>query len=78
MLITVIAALVLFAVFMKLHSRHRKPLKAAAANMVLGVATLLLAASLVSAAIDFRTVFVALTLGVPGTVLVVLETLITG
>jgi hypothetical protein len=78
MLIPVILAAVLFAGFMYLHSRHRKPLKAAVANMILGVATLILAAPFASASVNLYTVFISLTLGVPGTILVVLEALISG
>jgi hypothetical protein len=73
---TAVLAIVLFAGFLKLHSRHRRPLKAAVANMILGVSTLILAAPLAEAAVNLYTVFLVLTLGVPGTMLVIVGTLI--
>jgi len=72
MLIIIISAVVLFAAFLLLHSRHRKPAAAAVANMVLGSATLALFAPFAGAAVNLHTLFISLTLGVPGTLAVVL------
>jgi len=70
--ILIVTAIVLFAVFLKTHSRRKKPAKAAIINMILGSSSLVLSAAVFSAAVNVYTMFVALTLGVPGTVLVVL------
>ena len=72
MLIIIISAIILFAVFLFSHSRHKTPAKAAVANMVLGVLSLVLFAPIVSGAVNIYTVFTVLTLGLPGTVLVIL------
>jgi hypothetical protein len=69
-LIAIILAVVLFSVFMILHCRHKSPAKAAVMNMLLGVLSLAVSAPLFGAAVNVYTVFTALTLGVPGTVLV--------
>jgi amino acid transporter len=68
----IITAITLFIIFMRLHSQHRKPAKAAIANMVLGVSALILIAPLTSVAINVYTVFTVLTLGVPGALLITL------
>ena len=71
-IITGLVLLILFTIFLKVHSRHKKPLKAAVINMFAGVSALVLVAPLASAAVNVYTVFTALALGVPGAVLVVL------
>ncbi|MCL2754931.1 MAG: hypothetical protein FWD35_04355 [Oscillospiraceae bacterium] len=73
---TITTAVILFFAFLSLHSRHRKPAAAACVNMILGAGTLILAAPLAGVAVNLYTLFAALTLGVPGTVAVVLGTLI--
>jgi hypothetical protein len=78
MLIIAVIALVMFAVFLRAHSKHKSPAKAAISNMVLGVLSLALFAPIVSAAVNVYTVFVALTLGIPGTALVVLGSIVFG
>ena len=76
MVILIILAVVLLGAFLVLHSKHKSPAKAAIANMVLGAASLVLIAPLVSAAVNLYTVFTALTLGLPGTLLVALGTVL--
>jgi hypothetical protein len=70
----VIITIILFIVFLKTHSKHKSPAAAAIINMVLGVLSLSIAAPFADAAVNVYTVFTALTLGVPGTVLVILCT----
>jgi predicted membrane channel-forming protein YqfA (hemolysin III family) len=72
----ILLAVALFAVFMRAHSRHKTPAKAAVVNMILGVLTLAVIAPILSVAVNWFTVFVALTLGVPGTALITLVALI--
>ena len=71
-LVIVITAIILFAVFLSTHSRHKTPAKSAIANMVLGVLSLVLFAPILSVSVNVYTVFTALTLGLPGTALVLL------
>ncbi|MCL2036240.1 MAG: hypothetical protein FWG83_02485 [Oscillospiraceae bacterium] len=71
-----VIAVILFALFLKIHSRHKEPSKAALANMFLGVLSLIFVAPLVSASVNFCTVFTSLTLGLPGTTLVAIMSLI--
>jgi hypothetical protein len=75
-LIIIFFAAVMFTVFLKGHSRHKFPCVSAIAGMTLGVISLVLIAPVVSAAVNVYTVFAALTLGIPGTLLVVLVTFI--
>jgi hypothetical protein len=70
-IILILSAVVLFSVFLAAHSRHRSPAKSAIVNMVTGVLSLAIIAPIASVAVNLFTVFAALTLGVPGTALVV-------
>ncbi|MCL1831979.1 MAG: pro-sigmaK processing inhibitor BofA family protein [Oscillospiraceae bacterium] len=60
----------MFTFFMAIHARHKKPLKSAVVSMTTGVAALAVAAYALSVTVNIYTVFAALTLGVPGAVLV--------
>ena len=66
---------ILFGFFILIHAKHKSPLKAASANMTLGTISLIAAALTVGAAVNVYTMFVALTLGVPGGVLIAVATL---
>jgi len=70
-IILIITAVILFAVFIKAHSRRKSPARAAIANMVLGTLLLVLVSPLIDSAINIYTMFAALTLGIPGVVVVV-------
>ena len=74
MAVIIIVFVILSGIFIKLHSKHKKPLRAAVGNMVLGTASLLTASILLSVKVNMFTMFISLTLGVPGTILVVLGT----
>ena len=79
MLIIIIAAIVaiaLFALFLRVHSRQKRPAKSAILHMSLGSAGLVIAAIVTPVAVNVYTMFAALTLGIPGTVLVVLGNLL--
>jgi hypothetical protein len=76
MIVLIITAIVLFIVFIRTHSRHRRPGFAAVANMALGVGALVLFAPLTSASVNLLTVFAALTLGLPGVALVLLGSVV--
>ena len=65
-----------FTFFIILHSRHKKPLPAAIANMVLGISGLILIAAFIPVSVNIYTVFTALTLSLPGVILVALGTLL--
>jgi low temperature requirement protein LtrA len=67
--IFIIIAAILLAVFMRAHFRHKSPAKAAVSNMILGAAALVLITPIATVAVNVYTVFAALTLGVPGVVL---------
>jgi len=75
--ITIITGIILFAVFMRTHSKHRRPALAAIANMLLGTAGLI-AASMIFGGIrvNIYTVFAALTLGLPGAAAITIVKLI--
>ena len=75
--VLVIVAIVLFAVFLKTHSKHKSPARSAIMNMALGVLSLSIVAPLISVTVSVYTVFVTLTLGVPGTLLVVIGNFLT-
>jgi len=77
-LIIIITAIILFAIFFIAHSQHKTPAKSAVANMVLGVLSLVLFAPILSVSVNIYTVFAALTLGLPGTALVVLCSVLIG
>jgi len=78
MLVLIIVGLVLLVMFLIVHSKSKSPAKTAVANMVAGVLSLVLFAPVVSASVNIYTVFAALTMGVPGTALVVLGTVLVG
>jgi len=65
----------MFAVFISVHAKHKNPLKAAAGNMILGTLSLMLAARIIGVPVNLYTMFTALTLGMPGTVLAAIGTL---
>ena len=69
MRILIILGAILFIVFIKAHSRHKKPLRAAVISMVPGVLSLVLIAPVISLPVNVYTVFVSLTLGIAGTAL---------
>jgi hypothetical protein len=75
-ILLIMIAAVLFAVFLKIHSRHKSPAKAAIANMIIGVLTLAVIAPIASLTVNVYTVFLSLTLGIPGTALVVVTNLL--
>ncbi|MCL2037278.1 MAG: hypothetical protein FWG83_07855, partial [Oscillospiraceae bacterium] len=64
MLLLIITAIVLFIIFLKTHSKHKKPVQAATANMIMGVVSLVLASSIFSVTVNVYTVFISLTLGI--------------
>ncbi|MCL2633731.1 MAG: hypothetical protein FWD34_04365 [Oscillospiraceae bacterium] len=74
--LVIITAIVLFAVFMKTHSLHKKPLQTAIVNMLLSTGTLLAVSAFLPVNVNIYTMFIALTLGIPGNVLVILGTLL--
>ena len=68
-LVLILVMIVLFAVFIKTHSRHRFPARIAVANMLLGTVTLAGVSVVFSVTVNFYTTFLSLTLGVPGVLL---------
>jgi len=72
----IITALILFAVFLKTHSKHKTPAKAAIVNMLLGTATLILISPLADAPVNIYTMFTVLTLGIPGTILIAIGAIV--
>jgi len=69
----IITGALLFAVFMKIHARHRTPAKAAVFNMLAGTAALCAAAFMFGGIrVNVFTEFAALTLGLPGVALIML------
>jgi len=69
----IIVGAALFAVFMKTHARHRSPAKAAVTNMLLGAGSLCAASLFLGGiSVNLFTTFAALTLGLPGTALIIL------
>jgi len=64
----IIAGIILVSLFMKTHARHRSPAKAAVVNMMPYTEALFAAAAFFGTVrVNMYTVFVALTLGLPGT-----------
>ena len=64
-------AIAMLILFLRLHMGHRKPVRAAVCNMLLGVGALVAVAAVFDTlSVNVGTVFVSLTLGVPGVVLV--------
>jgi amino acid transporter len=71
MILTIGFAVALFAMFLYIHSRHKSPVFAAITNMILGVTSLVLLAPSVEAEVNLHSVFLSLTLGLPGALLTI-------
>ena len=70
LIIFVILAVVLFAIFTKIHLKHRHTIRIATCNMLLGALSLIGLGLITTVTVNAYTAFVALTMGVPGAVLV--------